>query len=431
MATVLEPVLASPMAAGSAAAEGAPSKQSSASAEALVERIVTQVTALPPQASPEEVALRAESMPRPAVGLLVASLCRMIQSLVREVEVEREQLLDAQSALTEVVQRLQRQDRTWTQQDESLKRQDRVVRELASSNAKLRAELLACRRRPRSSSSSGRVQLTAGEAATLAAGRHDWSVREDAQQRLWLVADPGALEAEEAAVRGGLLVAGASKPCSRRSDTSAVSGSPVPIARGHGVLAARGALHSLERKTRQHRAESPPLGTTAAEQQDECVPNPDTPTDEARQGAQQAQAMPPGELKLHRPWLERSAQLGIAPGPTAQAAAQDVAARLQRSPSPSRVRPSRPSRPSSAQPFVRSASCGELQPDWHAGGAGRHVGAGAERPPPAGAPRVPIVCARQPPQGGGSQLSHTYSSGSFPVRKRPNSAATQRTRREF
>ena len=48
------------------------------------------------------------------------------------------------------------------------------MRELASSNAKLRAELLACRRRPRSSSSSGRVQLTAGEAATLAAGRTVW-----------------------------------------------------------------------------------------------------------------------------------------------------------------------------------------------------------------------------------------------------------------
>ena len=96
------------MAVGSASAE-TPSKQfSTASAVALVERIVTQVTALPPQASPEEVALRAESMPRPAVGLLVVSLCRMLQSLVREVEVEREQLLDAQSALTELVQRLQR-----------------------------------------------------------------------------------------------------------------------------------------------------------------------------------------------------------------------------------------------------------------------------------------------------------------------------------
>ena len=425
------------MAVGSASAE-TPSKQfSTASAVALVERIVTQVTALPPQASPEEVALRAESMPRPAVGLLVVSLCRMLQSLVREVEVEREQLLDAQSALTELVQRLQRQDRTWTQQDESLKRQDRVVRELASSNAKLRAELLGCRRRPRTGS-SGRVQLSADEAATLAAGRHDWSVREDAQQRLWLVADPGALEAEEAATRGGLLVAGASKPCSRRSDTTAVSGSPVPIARGHGVLGVRGALHSLERKTRQHRAESPLFGgaaTAAEQQQDEwaTVPSPDTPTGEARPGGAQpaqaqaqAQAMPPDELKLHRPWLERSAQLGIAPGPSAQAAAQDVTVRLQQSPSPSRVRPSRPS---SAQPFIRRASCGEqLQPDWHAGGAGRSVN--FERPLSAGAPRVPIVCARQPSQGG-SQLSQACSSGSFPARKRPNSAATQRSRREF
>ena len=44
---------------------------------------------------------------------------------------------------------------------------------------------------------------------------------------------------------------------------------------------------------------------------------PDTPTGEARPGGAppaqaQAQAMPQDELKLHRPWLERSAQLGIA-----------------------------------------------------------------------------------------------------------------------
>ena len=64
--------------------------------------------------------------------------------------------------------------------------------------------------------------------------------------------------------------------------------------------------------------------------------------------------------------------------------------------------------PWAAQPFVRSA-------DWHAG-TGRSVG--AERPSQAGAPRVPIVRARQPSLGSSQLSQQAYSSGSFPVRKR-------------
>ena len=58
-------------------------------------------------------------------------------------------MLDAQSALTEVLQRVVAQDASWTQQQSELRGQERAIKELAVANARLRTQLLASRRRPR------------------------------------------------------------------------------------------------------------------------------------------------------------------------------------------------------------------------------------------------------------------------------------------
>ena len=53
--------------------------------EAFIERLVANVSTMPPRATPEQVALSAESLPVPAVSSLIVALCTMLQTLVREV----------------------------------------------------------------------------------------------------------------------------------------------------------------------------------------------------------------------------------------------------------------------------------------------------------------------------------------------------------
>ena len=86
-------------------------QQPAPESQQLVERLVTEVTAFPPKVSPEDVATQASIQPPEVVSSLIVALCQMLQTLAREVEVEREQLLDAQSALTEVLQRVVTQAR--------------------------------------------------------------------------------------------------------------------------------------------------------------------------------------------------------------------------------------------------------------------------------------------------------------------------------
>ena len=197
-----------------------PSPAAVAAEAMLIERIVSEVTAIPPKAMPSDVAEAAAVLPPPVLSSLIVALCQMLQTLAREVEVEREQLIDAQTALTEVLQRVVRQDEAWTEQHESLQGKERAIKELAVANARLRSQLLVSRRRTRP---GGKMQLSAEEAAAVEVGSHGWSVHEDAQQKLWLVADPEA--PPEPSEAGGLSVTGASKPVSRRSDGPALNGS--------------------------------------------------------------------------------------------------------------------------------------------------------------------------------------------------------------
>ena len=86
----------------------------------------------------------------------VVRLCGLVHALVNEVEAEREQLLDAQGSLAEVVQRLVRQDEAWKDRNGHLEVQERAIR-VATSNAG--------RRR----SSPGGVGASAKEEAEVAA----------------------------------------------------------------------------------------------------------------------------------------------------------------------------------------------------------------------------------------------------------------------
>ena len=220
-----------------------------------VNGILQAVMALPPKVSPKSAAEQAAELSPEVVSLLIVALCQMLQTLVREVEIEREQMLDAQSALTEVLQRVVAQDASWTQQQSELRGQERAIKELAVANARLRTQLLASRRRPRAA--AGKAQPSADAAAALEAG---CDVREDTLHNLYLgAAEQPASEAER------LLISGASKPRCRRSDGPALAHAAAAVevacvpALGHGVFAARGALHSLDRRTRQHRADPTPV----------------------------------------------------------------------------------------------------------------------------------------------------------------------------
>ena len=232
-----------------------PADAKAEAAKLSVNRILQAVMAMPPKASPKSAAEQAAELSPEVVSLLIVALCQMLQTLVREVETEREQMLDAQSALTEVLQRVVAQDTSWTQQQSSLQAQERAIKELAVANARLRTQLLASRRRPRAA--VGKAQPSTDEAVALEVG---CDVREDTHRNLYLgAAEQPASEAER------LLISGASKPRCRRSDgpalahgVAAVEAASMP-ALGHGVFAARGALHSLDRRTRQHRADPTPV----------------------------------------------------------------------------------------------------------------------------------------------------------------------------
>ena len=236
-----------------------PADAKAEAAKLSVNLILQAVMAMPPKASPKSAAEQAAELSPEVVSLLIVALCQMLQTLVREVETEREQMLDAQSALTEVLQRVVAQDASWTQQQSSLQGQERAIKELAVANARLRTQLLASRRRPRAA--AGKAQPSTDEAVALEVG---CDVREDTHHNLYL----GAAE-QPASEEERLLISGASKPRCRRSDgpalahgAAAVEAASMP-ALGHGVFAARGALHSLDRRTRQHRTDPTPVGPGA------------------------------------------------------------------------------------------------------------------------------------------------------------------------
>ena len=65
---------------------------------AVIEELLSSVTALPPRATPERIALQAEELPRPAVSSLIVSLCHPYMcpnSLIRWFESLMHWLIDS------------------------------------------------------------------------------------------------------------------------------------------------------------------------------------------------------------------------------------------------------------------------------------------------------------------------------------------------
>ena len=198
---------------------------------------------------------------------LVVRLCGLVHALVNEVEAEREQLLDAQGSLAEVVQRLVRQDEAWKDRNGHLEVQERAIRELATSNAKLRTTLMRQQRtpvhRPHSAAAKqqqrgggggggGRWQLGELEAAAAARPPHTWQLQLDSSDAHWLVSSPVPVEGRTGARATPpppdddpkLRVYGAPKFCARRSDTEALP----PSSFGHGALSSRGVISLINRR---------------------------------------------------------------------------------------------------------------------------------------------------------------------------------------
>ena len=139
-----------PSSTGSPPARKSPTPQSPARRRraASIDELLAGVSAFPPTIGPHEVWDRHQEMDTEEQRGLVVRLCGLVHALVNEVEAEREQLLDAQGSLAEVVQRLVRQDEAWKDRNGHLEVQERAIRELATSNAKLRTTLMRQQRTP-------------------------------------------------------------------------------------------------------------------------------------------------------------------------------------------------------------------------------------------------------------------------------------------
>ena len=152
-----------------------PSSTEPSSTELSSPSLVARLTSHPPSATPEEAAAAASSMPPAQVSKLVQSLASLVQTLVLEVEVGREELVTAQSSLSSVLKRMQHQHVNCTTASTTASVLERAVTELAEANTRLRSQLLS-RRRPRAASK--RLLSPSERAALDAVGVSDLATRE-------------------------------------------------------------------------------------------------------------------------------------------------------------------------------------------------------------------------------------------------------------
>ena len=166
-----------PSSSGSPPARKSPTPQSPARRRraASIDALLAGVSAFPPTIGPHEVWDRHQEMDTEEQRGLVVRLCGLVHALVNEVEAEREQLLDAQGSLAEVVQRLVRQDEAWKDRNGHLEVQERAIRELATSNAKLRTTLMRQQRTPvhRPHSAAAKQQQRGGGGGGAARGAQE------------------------------------------------------------------------------------------------------------------------------------------------------------------------------------------------------------------------------------------------------------------
>ena len=185
-----------------------------------VHDLLARLSSFPPVAEPEEAASFLEQgHALSASKLLVSTLARLVQTLVIEVEAGRSALLDSQTALASVLNRMQYQHANFTTAQQSAETMERSVTELAQANARLRYQLI--KRHPLQR--AGRVQLSAAERDTLELEPADWQLRRLGGQGwtregggsfssdVGLLIDEESDTAREQAI-AGLVVAGSSQP---------------------------------------------------------------------------------------------------------------------------------------------------------------------------------------------------------------------------
>jgi hypothetical protein len=165
--------------------------------------LVAKVSTFPSQLEPDDAAEAAQKLSPQAQKLFHASLVRLVQSLVAEVESGREALIDTQSAMASLLRRMHSQHDNCMAAHASVETMERAVGELVTSNTQMRYKLME---RPRSGGPSGRQYRAPGgprspaerEARELLPA--DWELREapagpgstPGSTQLLLVAEPSS-----------------------------------------------------------------------------------------------------------------------------------------------------------------------------------------------------------------------------------------------
>jgi len=277
------------------------------------ESLIVNLMSTPPTVSPSELADATMRLPPSAQHLLVTSLGSLVQGLVAEVEVGRGSLLDSQSALADVIKRMQHHHAQAQAAKEHSEKCERAVQELALSNSKLRYKLLdrhAVQRRrlkvpgPDAAELESELRELAAadfEPRLLATGASTAAAAED-DPMLWLVAEPTGPQ-ERARAHAGLSISGAS-------------------ARPRSACAAP--VAALEASTRQRRAEWEEAAADVADAAGGA--GAPLPTTGARDAASARVERAARDAAASRPWLARAEHFGASRPAGSEAAASASAA---------------------------------------------------------------------------------------------------------
>jgi len=200
--------------------------------DARLWQLVQRASAHPPSLSPEQVAQAAVALGADAHRTLTLKFVELVQALVLEVEVGREQLLDAQESLAHVMRKMVEQEAACVSADAVRLGQEKALTELARVNARLQSQQLRSRR-----ARGGRSLPSAAESLALEVDPTDWEAALDDRQQAWLVAKSSSSAPPSAS---DLQVSGAAKALVSTASPAPRSGVQ------RAVLASRGSAQIVQ-----------------------------------------------------------------------------------------------------------------------------------------------------------------------------------------
>jgi hypothetical protein len=153
-----------------------------------VDTLFLGASSLPPSLAPAQVAEAALRLSSTELESLVLQLAQRLQKLATEVESGREALLASQSAMSDVLQRMQQQESSWTKAQLALQEKDHAIQQLGEANARMRHRMLC-----KHMGWGQRSLPTAGEQVALDLGPSEWSAQQDSQH-VWLVGELSSLQ---------------------------------------------------------------------------------------------------------------------------------------------------------------------------------------------------------------------------------------------